>query len=476
MRARNPSRRAAVLLLVPPLVALGVACSGVKAKVGLPNLPATTTASPPPGPFNGSITVTLTTNKPATIFATIDGSDPHLESAARFTGQDTLDFPLSQTTTINVYSVTPTGAQEAVQSLQYIRAGGPVGTASGIIVVGSVAVNEAIALELDGTVVQTFPPLTTPGQIPFQVTGLMSGSHTFQAAADRNGDGRFTPILDYFSATATVTIDVTDPYHASVENIVLLLGASTSGLCTIEGTIDVPAAALGQNVSVTAIDAGSLGSLTGLGGGSGSGTTPGLAGIQGLLTQLTHGYQVFAMGSTTTYPYAITNLQPGSYVVIPVISSIGNGGLGLDFMANPFNPAKCTAGATVEQDFAFGPVNLTGKVTVTTGSGFGYGMVAVRTLSIKTGIQAVLMPTLFFGGGSGGLSGSFGSTGLLTGSQYSMRAYTSFDPGSSGSNPLAGGGPLLSALGWVINPLSSDPAQASFTASGMSVTENITTN
>jgi hypothetical protein len=477
MRALIPTCRAAALLL--PLV---LACTGVKTKVGGPvNLAATTTATPPPGPFNGSITVTLTTNKPANIFATIDGSDPHVESASRFTAPDMLAIPLTQTTTINVYSVTPQGAEEKEQSLQYTRAGGPVGTASGVIVVGSVAVNDPIGLEMDGTFVQTFPALTAPGQIPFQVTGLMTGSHSFRAGADRYGAGQLGQLLDYYSPTVTVNIDLTDPFHASAENIVLLLGASQDGLCTIEGTIDVPAAALGQSVSVSAIDAGSLGNLTGGlgglgGGGSGSGAG-GASGIQGLLSQLMNGYQVFAMGSSTTYPYAITNLQPGNYVVIPVITAVGTGGLGMDFQANPFNAAKCTAGGTVEQDFAFGPVQLNGNVTATMGSGFGYGMVAARSISLKTGIQAVLSPTLLFGG-SGGPMGPFTGSGLLSGDQFDLRAYTSFDSSSSssgsGSNPLGNfGGPIISALTWVINPLASDPPQASFTASGTTVTENI---
>jgi hypothetical protein len=64
--------------------------------------------------------------------------------------------------------------------------------------------------------------------------------------------------------------------------------------------------------------------------------------------------------------------------------------------------------------------------------------------------------------------------GLLDRESYSERAYTSLDSTTSSTSTLAAGGPILEALLWAIDPLSTDPAQATFTASG-NMTENVTT-
>ena len=66
----------------------------------------------------------------------------------------------------------------------------------------------------------------------------------------------------------------------------------------------------------------------------------------------------------------------------------------------PLKPAQCEAGKEVEQNFAFGPVSLSGTVThhpATPPQGFVYGVVAARNSSFTDGIQAVLMPAYHHG-------------------------------------------------------------------------------
>jgi hypothetical protein len=491
----HPVRRATALLSLVSLIAIG-ACQGSNFATRTGSDAAKITANPPPETFNGTLTVTLTTDKPAEILATVDGSDPHTESASRLTGQSTLKLTLAATTTIRVFARTPDGTESPAESLQYTRAGGAVGTASGFIIYGTVAVGDAIGLMLDGTLVQTFPPPSQPGQIPWQVSGLTTGSHQVQAAADRNGDGNFIPVLDLFSPTVSFIIDTSDPFHASAENVDLYLGASPSGLCTIEGTISVPGAVFGESVTVNAFNSGSLlsglgiGGAGGIGGGGGSGAsdagTAGGLSAQSILTELQNGYQVFATPGTTDYPYAITNLQPGSYVVIPLVTSLASG-FSLDLLANPFSPLNCTPGAVLTQNFKFGPIDLSGTVTLTPATNpgnFVYGIVATRTFSFSTGIQAILMPTFFAPSSGGDYTANYGSGGLLDDSAFGLSAFTSADPssGSTGSpigpggNILTGGGPILSAFTWALDPLSSTPAEVSFNTSGQNVTENFSTN
>ena len=110
-----------------------------------PPVPAVTSLSPNPGAFNGSIEVTLTTDKPATIFVTTDGSDPKVEGPERKSGEGSVKLTLSQTTTLTFFSRTAEGADEAVRTAEFLRAGGPAGTISGVVVLDTVAVGQIAA-------------------------------------------------------------------------------------------------------------------------------------------------------------------------------------------------------------------------------------------------------------------------------------------------------------------------------------------
>ena len=48
--------------------------------------PPKTTVDPPPGPFNGDVTLTFTTDRPATVYLSTDGSDPRTTSKGRTDG------------------------------------------------------------------------------------------------------------------------------------------------------------------------------------------------------------------------------------------------------------------------------------------------------------------------------------------------------------------------------------------------------
>lgn len=414
-------------------VVLGVlaACGGPIFGGALPE----TTLDPPPGPFLDELVVTLAADVDATIVYTTDGSDP-LESSTRVEQPSPASVKLERTTTLRFYA-DARGSKEKPRDAQYIRAGGPAGTASGVIVVDTIAVGRALALQANG--VQTrFDAVEAPAEVPFVVTGLGSGQHRLRAIADRDEDGNFLPVLDFASETYNFQLDLTDPFRSSVENVRLYLGASSDGLCTIHGTINVPNADLGESVSIAA-----------LGGDAFSGNVDPMA----LLAQLQNGYQVFARDGTDEYPYAITDLEPGLYLPVPLRTTFGAGGLGLNLLANPLSPVRCRAGDTKRVDYGFGVARLTGKVTVEVDeppAGFTWGIVAAKQTTLLAGIQAVLMPVILSADAEAGtLSTRYAGSGLRRGS-FSVRVFTSLDEG----NPLTG------ALGWVVNPLSTEQPHA----------------
>lgn len=410
------------------------ACGGPLLGYGDP----VTTLDPPPGVFNGTLTVTMSTDRPAKVVYTTDGSDP-LKSPTRIEKDAPVEVELTATTTLTFYA-DDDGDQEDVRTAEYLRAGGEPGTASGVIVVDTIAIGHAVALVADSQ--QTvFPAVSKKTEIPFVVTGLGTGQHRLRAMSDRDDDGSFLPVLDLSSDTYNFQIDLDDPFRASVENVRLYLGASLDGLCTIEGEINVPNAGFGESVSIAA-----------LGGGSFSGDMDPTA----LLSQLQNGYQVFARDGTDVYPYAITDLEPGSYIPVPLRTTFGAGGIGLNLLANPLSPVQCRAGQVKTVDFGFGVANISGTVTLTTPeetSGMVWGIVAAKQMTLLGGMQAVLMPVLFSGENEAGArTTSYAGSGLRRGS-FSMRVFTSVDE----ENPLTG------ALSWVVNPLSNTPPHTSIT-------------
>lgn len=443
------------LLVTASLLALA-ACGGPSFGSGTP----TTKLDPPPGPFNDKITVTFTTDLAAKVFLTTDGTDPRDAKGTRVSGDSPFKLDLSESTTVTYYA--SNGNDELVHSVQYIRAGGKKGTISGVIVVDSVALAKPIALLADQN--QTvFPALTAKGEIPFVIEGLATGRHRVQAIADRNGDGQFMPFLDLSSDPVSADIDLGDPFRASVENVRLFLGASDEGLCSIVGTVKVPKAQLGEVVRMSALNPAAF--------------TQAAQDPMALLAQLQQGDQLLMQADQETYPYAITNLQPGSYIPVPALTSFALGGVGLHIIANPLQPVRCDPGKVVTRNFVFGPVAVSGTVTMATpatpppgGGGlpignFAYGVVAAKHVSLGDGIQALLMPSVFLPDqvDPTKMKGNYTGHGLKTRTRYSARAFTSADP----QNPLA------AALAWVVNPFAPEPPHATLDVAQDDLTQDI---
>jgi hypothetical protein len=393
-----------------------------------------TTLSPAPGPFNDKVSVTFATNMPATVYVTTDGSDPRNETGTRVSGEAPFKLELAKTTTVTFYS--SDGADEAVRSVQYVRAGGAKGTIKGTIVVGSVALGREIGL-LAGGAVQRFPALTSEGEIPFAIEGVETGRYRVQAIADRNDDGNFVPVADLSSDAYTAEIDLGDPFKASVENVRLFLGASDEGLCSIVGTVTVPNAQVGEAVRLSILSPDAF---------TQAAQDPG-----GLLTQLQQGDQLFLSPDADKYPYAVTNLEPGSYLPVPALTNFALGGIGLHFMGNPLNTVRCNAGKTVKRDFTFGPLAVSGSVTVDKPQGqgggplgnFSIGVLAARRLDLMDGIDAVLMPVVLLPDGDqpGKLRGNYSGQGMKASATYQAKFFTGL--GQDG---------ILSALTWVLVP------------------------
>ena len=82
---------------------------------GVDTTPPVTTANPPGGTYSGSVTVTLSTNEPATTYYTTDGSTP-TTSSPQYTGPLTF----TQSTTLKFFSKDLANNQEEVKTESYV--------------------------------------------------------------------------------------------------------------------------------------------------------------------------------------------------------------------------------------------------------------------------------------------------------------------------------------------------------------------
>lgn len=402
--------------------------------------PPTTTVTPPPGPFNGDITLTFSSDRPATIFLTTDGSDPTTSKRTRVEGASPLTLTLEATTTVR-YFASADGKDEALREDTWVRAGGPKGTISGVVVVGQFAVGHEVGLMRGLSLTRLGTP-EAPTELPFFLEGLDSGQHRLTAIADRNDDGALVPFLDYQSEAVTVALDLDDAFKASAEGVRLYLGASGEGLGTLVGVIHLPKPPPLQNLQISVLSPSMLGASM----------DP-----TALLQLLQGGYRIFTSQTQSDYPYVVTNLEPGSYVPVPSLIGFGGGGVALNLLADPLRPVQVRADETTTKHFAFGPVTLSGTVTVPGGASTGgltWGLVAARAVTLADGAQAALMPVLFTTDpATGDLRGSYAGSAFRSGTTVALRAFTSAGQGN----------PLTEALPWVLNPTSALPAHATVT-------------
>lgn len=428
--------RAPALSLLVLLACGGPAPLVVEPSATLP--PPTTKVTPPPGPFNGQVTLTFETDRPATVYVSLDGSDPRGTSVGRVSGPSPFTLTLQKTSTLK-YFASVNAKDEELQTGQWIRAGGPVGTITGVVVVGDFAAGKKVGVSNNGAITELGTP-PAPVELPFHFEGLKTGTYRLSALSDRNGDGVLLPFIDFQSPVVTVQLDLADPYKASAENVRLYLGASATGLGTIQGVITLPKPPTLQNLQISALSGGSLT----------VGTDP-----TALLQQLQAGYRIFTTPMQTEYPYVITDLTPGRYIPVPSLFGFGGGGLALNLLANPLAPVNVVADQTETADFAFGPVAISGALQVhptTAPMGLAYGIVAARSAAFS-GMQVVLMPVIFtVDPATGDLKGNYAGEALKANSSFAVRVFTS-------ATSAAGGNPLTDALAWAINPFAPQPAQ-----------------
>lgn len=414
--------------------------------------PPTTKVTPPPGPFNGEVTLTFSSDRPATIFVSTTGADPRTSSVGRLSGPSPFTVKLEKTTTVK-YFASVGGKDEELKEGNWIRAGGPVGTISGVVVVGSFAAGKEVGLFHNTTLKRLGKPAMAT-EIPFTFDKLQSGAHRLTAISDRNDDGQLIPFLDFQSDTTTITLDLADPFKASAENVRIYLGASGTGLGTLKGTILLPKPPSFQNLQISVLDPGAL---TG-------GLDP-----AALFQQLQGGYRILTNQTDTVYPYVITDLKPGRYTPVPSLFGFGNGGVALNLLANPLRPVTIEADQETEANFAFGPVTIGGEITVssmTAPQGFAYGIVAARAASLTDGMQAVLMPVIFTRDPmTQALKGSYSGAAFRGNASIALRVFVNSGTTSN---------PITDALAWVINPFAPQQPHATVMTGMTDVVRDIT--
>ncbi len=413
--------------------------------------PPTVTVSPAPGPFNGSVTVTFTSDRAATIFWNTDGTDPRETSRGRQSAESPATFTFDKTTSLAFFA-NAGGKDSELGKGTWVRAGGEAGTISGTVVFGAFCANKEIGIGLNGQITKLGKAPMMAGSFPFKFDKLTSGTYRLTGYCDRNEDNNLTPFIDFSSDTVTVTLDLTDPFKASAENVRVQLATSGTGLGTLRGTIILPKPPPLQNLSMSVL---SPDALTG-------GLDP-----QKLLQQLQNGYRIFTTQTQTEYPYVITDLQPGTILPVPSLFGFGNGGIALNLLANPLRTVRIQADKETVQDFAFGPVTLSGDITIRSASapaGFAFGIVAARITSLTDGIQAVLMPTLFVRDPTTqDARASYSGASLKANQTVQLRVFTN----SNGANPIT------DALAWVVNPFAMQQPNATVTLGTADVTRDI---
>jgi hypothetical protein len=394
-------------------------------------------ASPLPGPFNGTVDVTITSDRPSTIYVSIDGSDPRFTSTGRLSGPSPFKFTLVQTAKVQWFA-SQDGKDEELKSGDWIRACGPKGTITGTVHIGSLAIGKEVGVRRNFEL-KKLGSIPAAGELGFEFKDVASGTQRIQAQSDRDGDGQLFPVVDLSSDVVSVTLNLDDPFKSCAEGVQLYLGASAKGLGTIKGTITLPKPVAMQNLQISAVDAAGFGQG---------------ADMAALLRQLQAGDRIFTNATDSAYPYAITDLQPGRYVPVPALMGLGAGGLAVNFIADPLRPVQVQADMESTADFAFGPVTLTGNASWTPAvapTGLPIAFVAARSVSITQGMQIVLMPAVFVQDGTTGTyNAGFGAQALRSNSTFSLRVFTP-DPAKQ---------PLVEALTWAINPFSADPPHA----------------
>lgn len=407
--------------------------------------------SPEAGPFTGTVTLTFTADQDATVFVSLDGSDPRTTSKGRLQGDSPFTVKLSKTATVK-YFASAQGHDGDLAQGTWLRVGSPPGEISGVVVVGAFATKKLVAVSRGPGQLTDLGKPDVPSEIPFTYTDVRSGTYRLIAYSDRNDDGQIMPFIDFNSDPVTVTIDSTDPAKAGAEGVRLYLGSSTTGLGTLRGVVTLPNPPSFQNLQISLLSPDALA----------AGFDP-----MALLQQLQGGYRIFTNTTDTEYPYVITNLKPGPYLPVPSLLGFGNGGIALNFLANPLKLATIEADQETVQNHAFGPVNISGQVTVSKATSMpltalSFGVVAGRVTSLSSGIQAVLMPVILTKDmNTGEAKASYAGSAIRENQTVALRVFL---------NPQTA---LVDALTWVVNPFAPQAAHTTLMTQSVDAVKDI---
>lgn len=203
------------------------------------NGPPTTTASPPGGSYETAQTVTLTTDLPATIYYTVDGSTPSTASPV-YTAPLTIAAP----TTLKYFARDGAGRQESAQTATYTIlphvtvVGTPVSPTNAADVTLTIGGDRVVAFKyrLDGGSYSAEVPVATP----LIITGLAEGTHTVSVLGrDSAGNWQLTPTVVTWTVEIPVSVPgngvftkIQDAYNALLSDNILQLrvGSFTENL------------------------------------------------------------------------------------------------------------------------------------------------------------------------------------------------------------------------------------------------------
>jgi hypothetical protein len=419
-----------------PLALAFAACAAAACGRTPVTFPPVTTVEPAGGPFAGHVVVKLTTDVPAVVRWTLDGSDPRKGGAAVQQAPAPVELRFDETQLLTYSSAEMHyGRPEEPRGLLFERVGPEPGTIAGKVMVDGPAVGKRVALIVNtpqGRKQRELAASARRGELEFLLEGLGSGDYALRAVADVDGDGNFFPFLDLASDPASVTLDVTDLRRAGAENVVLYLGKSKPGLATLRGTITVPRPEDGRPLSLLLLDPGAL--------------TGGMDPAQFLQQLGAPAFFAVTTQAQTRYPYSVTDLEPAQYLPVPVLGSLGLGGAHLNLLVEPLKTVDLGPDDVATVDFAYGPATLSGAVHltgVTDATGLPYGALALRPQRVSLSFQVAFALVFFQPDANGDLVADYRAEALAE-RDWAVKVFAR----RHASDPE----PLGAALAWALNP------------------------
>jgi hypothetical protein len=209
-----------------------------------PDVP-TTTADPPPGLYQSVGTVTLTSDKPATIYYTTDGSNP-TQSSTSGASPVTVTGVVADTT-LKFFAIDSLGNIEAIKLARYVI-DGTAPTSSAIPAGGSYQVVPLVVLSanepanirytLDGSDPNGAGATEAPS--PVFVTGIQDGDRLRFIAIDGAGNVEGTIREETYSIDSEPPVTAADPpggAYASLPSITLTSSESATIYATTDGSV-----------------------------------------------------------------------------------------------------------------------------------------------------------------------------------------------------------------------------------------------